>query len=133
MSEETGCDGPTALVKSGFTADAAIVGEPTRCEVVTAHKRLLWLEIETHGRSCHASLPQLCRQANGQSDPRGANHFADTGPFSEAGITAVLFGPGDIAQAHTADEFVELAQVYQATEIILTLLTSHAGQSIIEG
>ncbi|WP_242107267.1 acetylornithine deacetylase [Luteimonas aquatica] len=31
--------------------------------------------------------------------------------FSDAGLTAVVFGPGDIAQAHTADEWVSLQQL----------------------
>jgi acetylornithine deacetylase len=31
--------------------------------------------------------------------------------FSEAGLTAIVFGPGDIAQAHTADEWVALEQL----------------------
>ena len=29
--------------------------------------------------------------------------------FSQAGLTALVYGPGDIAQAHTADEWVALA------------------------
>ena len=31
--------------------------------------------------------------------------------FSQAGLTAFVYGPGDIAQAHTADEWVSLAQL----------------------
>lgn len=31
--------------------------------------------------------------------------------FSQAGLTALVFGPGDIAQAHTADEWVSLDQL----------------------
>ena len=31
--------------------------------------------------------------------------------FSQAGLTAFVFGPGDIAQAHTADEWVSLDQL----------------------
>ena len=31
--------------------------------------------------------------------------------FSQAGHTAIVFGPGDIAQAHTADEWVALEQL----------------------
>ena len=34
--------------------------------------------------------------------------------FSQAGLTALVFGPGDIAQAHTADEWVSLAQLATA-------------------
>jgi acetylornithine deacetylase len=74
---------------------------------------------------------ELCRQRNGQEEPAGVDYFADTGPFSAEGITSVLFGPGDIRQAHTADEYIELDQLAQATEIMLTLFTTHAGQSIV--
>jgi len=31
--------------------------------------------------------------------------------FSAAGMTAFVYGPGDIAQAHTADEWVSLEQL----------------------
>ncbi len=34
--------------------------------------------------------------------------------FSQAGLTAIVFGPGDIAQAHTADEWVALEQLATA-------------------
>jgi acetylornithine deacetylase len=34
--------------------------------------------------------------------------------FSQAGLTALVFGPGDIAQAHTADEWVSLRQLSEA-------------------
>jgi acetylornithine deacetylase/succinyl-diaminopimelate desuccinylase-like protein len=77
-------------------------------------------------------LMALCRQASGQTAPIGVNYFADTGPFTEAGITSVLFGAGDIAQAHTADEFLELDQLFLAAEIMLTLLTENAGRSVVD-
>lgn len=34
--------------------------------------------------------------------------------FSQAGYVAIVFGPGDIAQAHTADEWVALEQLERA-------------------
>ena len=34
--------------------------------------------------------------------------------FSAAGLAAIVYGPGDIAQAHTADEWVELSQLAEA-------------------
>jgi acetylornithine deacetylase len=42
--------------------------------------------------------------------------------FSEAGIDAVVFGPGDIAQAHGADEYVELEQLAAARDAFLQVL-----------
>jgi acetylornithine deacetylase len=58
--------------------------------------------------------------------------FCDAAVLAAGGLPSVVFGPGDIAQAHTADEFVELEQLYLATEIVLALLTAHAGKSIVE-
>ena len=37
--------------------------------------------------------------------------------FARAGVPSVVFGPGDIAQAHTKDEWIEIAQLDQAAEI----------------
>jgi acetylornithine deacetylase len=34
--------------------------------------------------------------------------------FSEAGLPAIVYGPGDIAQAHTAGEWVRLAELQEA-------------------
>jgi acetylornithine deacetylase len=37
--------------------------------------------------------------------------------FSAAGLPAIVMGPGDIAQAHAVDEWVELAQLASASEL----------------
>jgi acetylornithine deacetylase len=42
--------------------------------------------------------------------------------FSEVGYDAFVFGPGDIAQAHTADEWVALSQLQSYTETITRLI-----------
>ena len=41
----------------------------------------------------------------------GVPFGTDAGPLSEVGLPCVVLGPGDIAQAHTKDEWVELEQV----------------------
>lgn len=46
----------------------------------------------------------------------------DAGVFGEYGIPGVVFGPGSIEQAHTAREYVEVAQVEAATEVFVALL-----------
>jgi acetylornithine deacetylase/succinyl-diaminopimelate desuccinylase-like protein len=43
--------------------------------------------------------------------------FCDAGVFAAHGVPAVAFGPGHATQAHTADEFVELEQVFRAAKI----------------
>ena len=42
--------------------------------------------------------------------------------FSAAGLTAIVYGPGDIAQAHTADEWVALEQLQRYTESVPRIL-----------
>ncbi|PZO07042.1 MAG: acetylornithine deacetylase [Lysobacteraceae bacterium] len=44
--------------------------------------------------------------------------------FSQAGMTAFVFGPGDIAQAHTADEWVALDQLASVTAHYQRLMQS---------
>src|SRR5258706_8208044 len=63
IDEEQGQAGSRALTASGFKADLAIVGEPTKLEVVTAHKGSLWLTLETRGKSAHGATPQFGRNA----------------------------------------------------------------------
>ena len=47
---------------------------------------------------------------------RGVPFGTDAGPLSATGTRCVVFGPGDIAQAHTKDEWIELDQVEKAAE-----------------
>ena len=44
--------------------------------------------------------------------------------FSAAGYTTFVCGPGAIAQAHSADEFVELSQLQQITETYLRIISN---------
>ena len=45
----------------------------------------------------------------------------DASSLALAGVPSVVFGPGDIDQAHTKDEWIELAQVEMAAEILYRL------------
>jgi acetylornithine deacetylase len=53
----------------------------------------------------------------------GAAFGTDAGPLAAAGIPGIVIGPGSIEQAHTADEWVEIAKVEAMTEIFVSLLT----------
>ncbi len=229
VDEENNQSGSRALVKRGLEADLAIVGEPTRLKVVTAHKGDLWLRITTHGKAAHGATPHFGKNAvhamarvveeletryaatlkrrthpllghatvnvgfisggkqpnivpdrceilidrrtlPGESDarvfaelrallrrlgvdaeltdtknapcpametdperplvrqllrcaaqrqPQGVHYFSDAAVLASGGIPSVLLGPGDIAQAHTADEWVELSQLERATRLLV--------------
>lgn len=59
---------------------------------------------------------------SGQTDFAVVPYGTEAGMFHEAGFDAVVWGPGDIAQAHTADEFIEEAQIARYLERAEALL-----------
>jgi len=234
IDEEHAQAGSRALAAGGFQADLAIVGEPTKLQVVTAHKGSLWLRLETRGRAAHGATPQLGKNAvlemarvvnlletdyearlrrrkhrllgagtvnvgtiaggtqpnivpdrcaieidrrtlpgeteagvrreiaallrakklsatissskaapalpletdakrplvrqflrhAGQQRLVGVNYFCDAAVLAAGGIPSVVFGPGDIAQAHTADEWISLAELERGKDLLLAFLKS---------
>ncbi|HTD87369.1 MAG TPA: M20 family metallopeptidase [Candidatus Binatia bacterium] len=234
VDEESLQAGSRAVAASRFEADFAIIGEPTRCKVVTAHKGAVWLKLETHGKAAHAARPELGRNAvyemarictlleaqytdqlqkrkhavlgqgtinvgaihagqqpnivpahcsalidrrtlpgetrasvirelrtllgahgvsaafssihphpcpaletdpghplvrrfmacTRQRCPEGVTFFSDAAVLAMGGIPSVLFGPGDIAQAHTPDEWIEVSQLEQGKAALLKFLQS---------
>ena len=50
--------------------------------------------------------------------------FCDAAVLSAGGIPSVVFGPGDIAQAHTADEWISLASLERGKDLLLRFLKS---------
>ncbi|HEX3890862.1 MAG TPA: M20/M25/M40 family metallo-hydrolase [Verrucomicrobiae bacterium] len=234
IDEEHAQAGSRALVKNKFKADLAVVGEPTRLQVVTAHKGNLWLKLETRGKAAHGATPQFGKNAIhemarivdaletdyaaqlrkrkhpllgaatvnvgtvsggaqpnivpdfckisfdrrtlpdetdtkvkneiaaflraknlsakiismklapalpletnhklplvqkflkniGQTKPLGVHFFCDAAILSAGGIPSVVFGPGDVAQAHTADEWISLSELERGKNLLLRFLNS---------
>jgi acetylornithine deacetylase/succinyl-diaminopimelate desuccinylase-like protein len=60
----------------------------------------------------------------GQSRPVGADYFCDASVLAHGGIPSVVFGPGDIAQAHTADEWISIAALERGTRLLVNFLTT---------
>lgn len=54
----------------------------------------------------------------------GVGYGTDASSFSRAGIPAVVLGPGDIAQGHTADEWIDLSQLNAGADVYLNLMLS---------
>ena len=234
MDEECNQTGSRAFAKLGMKADLALVGEPTRCKVVTAHKGNLWLRLIATGKAAHGARPELghnaihslaqcivaietdyaaslrkrrhpllghatintgtirggaqpnivpdhCEadldrrtlpgetfaeirrellgalakrglkakladvkdftcpaletdpnlpwvcdimRAARQRKPLGVDYYCDAANLAAAGIPTVVWGPGDIAQAHTADEWITLEQLERGTDMLTRFLLS---------
>jgi acetylornithine deacetylase/succinyl-diaminopimelate desuccinylase-like protein len=232
VDEENGQSGSRYYAKQatrpGYRADLAVVGEPTRLEVVTAHKGDVWLQVRTRGRAAHGATPHLgknavhammrvvdlleveyraelakrshpllgcptvnvgaihggtqanivpddcvisvdrrtlpgesetqvrrevlellekhgveatldslrtsachpletdpglplvvaLRKAAGRRRTLGVHYFCDAAPLAEGGIPAVVFGPGDIAQAHTRDEWISVDSLESGARVL---------------
>jgi acetylornithine deacetylase len=59
-----------------------------------------------------------------QPQPVGVDYFCDAAVLSAGGIPSVVFGPGDIAQAHTNDEWISLAQLERGKDLLVRFFTS---------
>ena len=70
------------------------------------------------------TLSQVIAAVTGNAVVEAAPYATDAGIYNSVGIPTVVFGPGDIAQAHTSSEFIEIAQLQQASEILTRLLTT---------
>jgi succinyl-diaminopimelate desuccinylase len=64
-------------------------------------------------------LSMICSRNGIDSTPEGVPYGSDSTKMVASGIPTVVFGPGSIAQAHTLDEHVEIAQVTQAARILI--------------
>jgi acetylornithine deacetylase/succinyl-diaminopimelate desuccinylase-like protein len=60
----------------------------------------------------------------GQRKPAGVSYFCDASVLSSGGIPSIVFGPGDIAQGHTADEWIELDSLERGKDMLLNFLKS---------
>ena len=59
-----------------------------------------------------------------QTRPLGVDYFCDAAVLAAAGIPSVVFGPGDIAQAHTVDEWISLAELERAKDLLVRFFTT---------
>jgi acetylornithine deacetylase len=65
-----------------------------------------------------SALCSALEAAGCPNEPEGVGYATDGSRLTGCGVPIVIFGPGDIAQAHTKDEWVEIAQVEKAVEIL---------------
>ena len=79
------------------------------------------LPLETDPR--HPLVARFLKSV-GQRKPGGVRYFTDASVLGHGGIPSVVFGPGDIAQAHTADEWISLAELERGKGLLLRFLQS---------
>jgi acetylornithine deacetylase/succinyl-diaminopimelate desuccinylase-like protein len=84
-------------------------------------KGALCLPMETEAR---LPLVQQFLKAAATKRTLGVHYFCDASVFSNAGTPSIVFGPGDIAQAHTADEWVAVSELERARAVLVKFLRS---------
>lgn len=73
--------------------------------------------------ACQA-LQEACAAAGVATEFRTANYVTDASILTAAGIPSVVFGPGRSEKAHTPDEFVEVADLEKAVDVIKHLVAN---------
>lgn len=64
----------------------------------------------------------LARAITGDNGTHVVSYGTEAGQFQDAGYSACICGPGDIAQAHQADEFISIAQMNAGQKFMERLL-----------
>ena len=66
----------------------------------------------------------LARRLTGDNGSHTVAYGTDGGHFQKEGFSVVICGPGSIAQAHQANEFIELTEFYAGAQMLERLLES---------
>jgi len=64
----------------------------------------------------------IVRQITGDNGIHVVSYGTEAGQFQEKGYSAVICGPGDIAQAHQPNEFIEISQFHSGLGFMHSLL-----------
>jgi acetylornithine deacetylase/succinyl-diaminopimelate desuccinylase-like protein len=100
---------------------AAFLRSKKLAAAISSAKLAPALPLETNPR---LPLVQKFLQAVGQLQPAGVHFFCDAAVLSAGGIPGVVFGPGDVAQAHTVDEWISLSELERGKNLLLRFLNS---------
>lgn len=94
VDEEYASIGTAAIVER-YTADGAIVSEPTQLELSIAHKGFIWFDITTKGVAAHGSQPALGVDAIAKMG-KVLVGLEELGARLQAGAQHPLLGAGSI-------------------------------------
>ncbi len=63
------------------------------------------------GAEAGSEVVTLCQKIAGHNDTHAVPYGTEAGLFQMGGVPAVVCGPGDIAQAHTANEWIDVKEL----------------------
>ncbi len=69
---------------------------------------------------------ELVRSITGDNSTNVVAYGTEGGQFQEAGYSAVICGPGNIAQAHQPNEFISASQILKGEEFIKDIISRQA-------
>ncbi|HYD53478.1 MAG TPA: ArgE/DapE family deacylase [Gemmatimonadaceae bacterium] len=111
----------------GQTTAQAVEEVRAACERVRALRPQLDAEVRATFAQQPSDVPAdapivraLAEAVRSECPPRldGMSAWTDCALLNDAGIPAVCFGPGDIALAHAAEEWVEVEEIERATRVL---------------
>jgi acetylornithine deacetylase len=76
------------------------------------------------------SLERALRNEGEDVSHIGLSAWTDAALLNAAGIPAICYGPGDIALAHAAEEYVETAEVERACRVLTNLALAWNGTAV---
>jgi acetylornithine deacetylase len=72
----------------------------------------------THNEQLADRLAEVIRRQGNRCEKIGVHFGTDAAAYGPLNVPVVVFGPGDIAQAHTEDEWIDLDQLTRAADIL---------------
>lgn len=69
-------------------------------------------------------VQQVLRDCGVNPKPLGVPYATDAGDLGSAGHPTIVLGPGDIAQAHTKDEWIAIDQLQKGVEVYQRLMSA---------
>lgn len=74
-----------------------------------------------------APILKVVRDVSGAPEPIGASYASDAGWLSTLGLDGVLFGPGDIRDAHRANESIAIAEWERGGTMLARIIDAKCG------
>jgi acetylornithine deacetylase len=74
----------------------------------------------------HLPIVDLVKKLTGIHEVDAVSYAAEAGQFAEGGFESIICGPGSIAQAHRANEFISIEQLDKGVDFIAALVEEFA-------